>query len=287
MWPVPCHLFTDQTGWDSQYSKWGGGGPCIPCISCISSLGPSHPSTRLSSPSTSPSVQSNSVRLSVRPVQLRPSVRLSCLPVHPSAPSALSVRPSSSDQSYFISSFLSRLSRLFLSFSLSLCLPLSICLSESLSCPSVGPSLSVLLCHAQALHMWPAHQPLNMITLSRHSRGSGRVCLGSLEDPVALFCHSPLNCLGALEDWVMLFHHSRGSSHGPACTPAMILCMPKCTHAMRTRTITHREERCPHTHMPGKARLRRHTNGCMHVHQDPCTYARPMHERMHAFKLNA
>ena len=93
-----------------------------------------------------------SIHPSIHPVRLHPSIR----------PAVISL----------IASRLSSLVSL-ISFSLSLCLPLSIHPSESLSCPSVSPSPLALLCHARALHIWPAHQPLNMITLSRHSRGSG------------------------------------------------------------------------------------------------------------------
>ena len=92
-----------------------------------------------------------------------------------------------------------------------------------------------------------------------------------------MFCHLRSNCLGALEDPVVLVCHSQGSSHGPACMPKMIPRMPKCTHATCMRTIhTHL-----HTCVAGNARLRRHTNGCMHIHQETCTYARSTHEQMH------
>ena len=75
MWPVPCHSFRDRTGWDSQYSKWGGS-LCISCISSsirasrplvhrtISSLGPSiHPPAFLSQLSVSLSLNHPSISL--------------------------------------------------------------------------------------------------------------------------------------------------------------------------------------------------------------------------------
>ena len=56
MWPVPCHSFRDRTGWDSQYSKWGGGLHLVHLIVhlCILSIGPSiHPPVLLSQLSVS------------------------------------------------------------------------------------------------------------------------------------------------------------------------------------------------------------------------------------------
>ena len=65
--------------------------------------------------------------------------------------------------------------------------------------------------------------------------------------------------------------------------PAMILCMPKCTHATHTHTITCREERRPHSRTPGKARLRRHTNGCAHgAHIPRSMHVRALHTRTDA-----
>ena len=96
MWPVPCCLFRDRTGWDSQYSKWGGG-LCISCIS--SSICASCPLVHQSISSLSPSIHPPTFLSQLSESLSQSSVNFSCLSfvhlVHWSTgPSCPSVYPS-------------------------------------------------------------------------------------------------------------------------------------------------------------------------------------------------